>query len=87
MYAIFYTKGASKDIPKLKSAKLDKKVKVLIELLKENPFQNPPLYEKLVGDLHGAYYRRINLKHRLVYAVNEEEKAVKIISMWSHYEF
>ena len=57
-----------------------------IELLKENPFQNPPSYEKLVGDMDGLYSRRINLKHRLVYQVYEEEKTVKIVSAWSHYE-
>ena len=65
---------------------LDKNVKALIEVLKENPFQNPPPYEKLVGDLQGAFSRRINIKHRLIYQVYEEEKTVKILSMWTHYE-
>ncbi len=87
MYDIFYTKKAKLDIPKLKGAKLDTKAKALIELIKENPYQTPPPYEKLLGDLQGAYSRRINIKHRLVYEVYEEEKAVKIISMWTHYEF
>lgn len=87
MYKIVYTKKAAADIPKLKAAKLDKKAKALVELIKEAPFQNPPPYEKLQGDLSGAYSRRINLKHRLVYSVYEEEKTVKIISLWTHYEF
>lgn len=87
MYSIVYFKKALKDIPKLKSAKLDKKTKALIDLIRENPYQNPPPYEKLVGDLQGAYSRRINIQHRLVYSVEEETKTVKIISMWSHYEF
>lgn len=87
MYKIFYTKKVSNDIPKLKSAKLEKKTKALIDLLRENPYQSPPPYEKLQGDLSGAYSRRINIKHRLVYAVFDNEKAVKIISLWTHYEF
>ena len=87
MYSIVYTKKAVNDIPKLKSAKLDKKAKTLIELIRENPYQTPPPYEKLQGDLQGAYSRRINIKHRLVYEVFEEEQTVKIISLWTHYEF
>lgn len=87
MYKIVYTKRAVNDIKNLKSAKLDKKAKVLIELVKENPFQTPPPYEKLLGDLKGAYSRRINIKHRFVYEVLENEKTIKILSMWSHYEF
>ena len=87
MYQIFYTKHAAADVPKLKAAKLDKKAKALIDLLRERPFQNPPPFEKLQGDLQGAFSRRINIKHRLVYQVLEEEKAVKILSMWTHYEF
>lgn len=86
MYQILYTKTATKDIPKLKSAHLDKNAKNLIELIKENPYQTPPVYEKLVGDLNGAYSRRINAKHRLVYQVYEETKQIKIISLWTHYE-
>jgi len=85
-YSIVYTKRAAADIPKLKSAKLDKKAKALINLIHETPFQNPPPYEKLVGDMQGAYSRRINIKHRLVYEVIEEIKTVKIISLWTHYE-
>lgn len=87
MYSIVYTKVAVKDIPKLKSAKLDIKAKNLINLIKENPFQSPPPYEKLQGDLQGAYSRRLNIKHRLVYEVVEAEQTIKIISLWTHYEF
>ena len=87
MYNIVYTKKAINDIPKLKSVKLDKKARALIEIIKENPYKTPPTYEKLMGDLTGAYSRRINIKHRLVYEVLEEEKTVKIISLWTHYDF
>ncbi|MCQ2800046.1 MAG: Txe/YoeB family addiction module toxin [Bacilli bacterium] len=86
MYKIVVSKQAIKDFPNLSSAGLAKKAKASIELLKENPFQNPPSYEKLIGDMEGLYSRRINLKHRLVYQVYEEEKIVKIVSAWSHYE-
>lgn len=86
MYQIVYTKKVVKDIPKIKSIGVADKVKKLIEVIKENPFQNPPPYEKLVGDLQGAYSRRINIQLRLVYQVFEQEKIVKIISVWSHYE-
>ena len=86
MYKIYYTKTAIKDIPKLKSAHLDITAKSLIEILKKNPFQNPPPFEKLQGDLRGAYFRRINIKNRLVYQVIEKEKIIKILSLWSHYE-
>ena len=81
-----YTKIAIKDIEKLKSAQLEDKAKDLICLIKENPFETPSLYEKLVGDLKGLYSRRINKKHRLVYEVFEEEKIIKILSLWTHYE-
>ena len=87
MYKIFYTKTATKDIPKLKAAKLDKKAKALIDLIRETPYQTPPPYEKLVGDLQGTYSRRINIKHRLVYTVSESSKAITILSLWTHYEF
>ncbi len=87
MYKIEYHKRAIKDIIKLKENNLDKKTKKLIEvLLKENPFQNPPPYEKLTGDLKGLYSRRINIQHRLVYKVNEQENKIQILSMWTHYE-
>lgn len=87
MYSIVYTKKSIKDINNLKQSGLDKKVKSLIEIIKENPFKIPPSYEKLQGDLQGAYSRRINIKHRLVYEVFENEKIIKVISMWTHYEF
>ena len=86
MYRIVYTRDAVKDIPKLKATHLDAKAKALIELLRENPYQSPPGYEKLVGDLQGLFSRRINIQHRLVYQVLEEEKTVKIVSLWTHYE-
>jgi len=84
MYRIVYTKAAAADIPKLKAAHLDKKAKQLIEVLRENPFQNPPRYEKLRGNLLGACSRRLNIQHRLVYQVLEDEHIVKIVSMWTH---
>ncbi len=86
MYKVFYRKQAVKDVPKIKSAGLNEKLKRLIEVIKEDPIKTPPPHEKLVGDLKGAYSRRINIQHRLVYQVYEEEKAIKILSIWSHYE-
>ena len=95
MYRIVYEKQAVKDIKNLKSARLDEKARKLIELIKENPFQNPPPYEALVGNLQGVYSRRINIQHRLVYQVYNEpvemngimyEGTVKIIRMWTHYD-
>jgi Txe/YoeB family toxin of toxin-antitoxin system len=77
---------AEKDAEKIKQAGLKSQAEDLLSLIKENPFQNPPSYEKLVGDLNGAYSRRINIKHRLVYQVHTGEKVVKVIRMWSHYE-
>ena len=85
-YKIVYTKDAQKDIPKLKAVHLDVKARVLIEVPKKNPFTAPPPYEKLLGNLDGAYSRRINIQHRLVYEVLEDIRTVKILSMWSHYE-
>ena len=86
MYAIVYTKTALKDIPKLKAARLDGKALTLIDVVRVNPYQTPPPYEKLVGDLSGLYSRRINGQHRLVYEVFEQELTIKIVSLWSHYE-
>ncbi len=86
MYKIVYTKTATKDIPKLKGAHLDEKAKALIEIIRNDPYQMPPPYEKLVGDLNGAYSRRINIQHRLVYEVYETEQTIKILSLWTHYE-
>ena len=86
MYKIVYTKTAAKNASKLKVVHLTEKAKALIEILRENPYQNSPPYEKLTGDLLGAYSRRLNVQHRLVYQVYEEEQTVKILSLWTHYE-
>ena len=86
MYKIVYTKTALKDIPKLKAVHLDSKAKALIDLIRENPYKTPPGYEKLVGDLQKLISRRINIQHRLVYEVYEEERIIKIVSLWTHYE-
>lgn len=85
-YKVLYSKLALKDAKKLTSANLDKKAKELIEIIKKDPFQNPPPYEKLVGNLNGSYSRRINIQHRLVYEVREEDKLIRVSRMWSHYE-
>lgn len=86
MYSIIYTKRAKNDIPRLRAAGLEKKARAFIELLRENSYRTPPSYEKLKGDFQGAYSRRINVKHRLVYEVFDDEQIVKIISLWTHYE-
>jgi Txe/YoeB family toxin of toxin-antitoxin system len=86
MYKVILSKKAVKDVKKLKSVGLSDKARKLIELLKENPSMTPPSYEKLSGDLDGMYLRRINIQHQLVYTVNKEEKIVKVLRMWSHYE-
>ena len=85
-YEIYFTKQALKDAKKIEQAELKPKVKRLLEIVREDPFANPPPYEKLVGDLQGAYSRRINIQHRLVYQVIKEQRAVKILRMWTHYE-
>ncbi len=85
-WKVVFTKQAQKDAKKIASSDLKKKASVLIEILKTNPFQVPPPYEKLIGDLSGAYSRRINIQHRLVYQVLNEEKIVKVLRMWTHYE-
>ena len=81
-----YTKQAQKDAKKLASSNLRGQAERLLEILKRDPFSNPPPFEKLVGDLSGSYSRRINIQHRLVYQVYVEERTVKIIRMWTHYE-
>jgi len=81
-----YSKYALKDAKKLSAAGLKDKAQVLLDLLERDPFRNPPPYEKLVGDLKGAYSRRINIQHRLVYEVFRQEKTVRILRMWTHYE-
>ena len=83
---LFYTKQAQKDAKKLASANLRAQAERLLEILEKDPFTNPPPFEKLLGDLDGAYSRRINIQHRLVYQVYSEENAVKILRMWTHYE-
>ena len=85
-WQLIYAKDAQKDAQKLSSAGLKAKAELLLAILQENPFQNPPPYEKLVGDLSGAYSRRINIQHRLIYEVLEQQQVVKILRMWSHYE-
>ena len=87
MYKVEFHKRALKDIEKLKENKLESKAKRLVEIIKENPFQNPSPYEKLVGNLEGFISRRINIQHRLIYQVLEDKKVIRIISLWSHYEF
>lgn len=86
MWEILYSKHALKDSKKIIESGLKEKTKNLISILEIDPFQNPPPYEKLIGDLSGAYSRRINIQHRLVYQVFEKEKAVRILRMWTHYE-
>lgn len=95
MYRIVYTKQAIKDIKNLKSVGLEKRAKELIEIIRMNPFQNPPAYEGLVGNLSGFYSRRINIQHRLVYQVYSEpvtieeieyKGTIKIVRMWTHYD-
>jgi Txe/YoeB family toxin of toxin-antitoxin system len=85
-WKLVFTKQAQKDAQKLTVAGLKPKAKHLLDILTENPFQNPPPYEKLIGDLSGAYSRRINIKHRLVYEVLEQDGIVKVLRMWTHYK-
>jgi Txe/YoeB family toxin of toxin-antitoxin system len=85
-WKVVYTKQAQRDARKLAAAGLKPKAEELIELLRRNPFETPPPFEKLVGDLSGAYSRRINIQHRLVYQILEQERTVKVIRMWTHYE-
>ena len=85
-YQLLYTKAAQKDAINLKAAGLKDKALQLLAIVSENPLQNPPPYEKLIGDLTGAYSRRINIQHRLVYQVLEAEKIVKVHRLWTHYE-
>jgi len=85
-WELIYTKHAQQDAQKLSAAGLKEKAQALLAVLRDNPFQNPPPYEKLVGDLFGAYSRRINIQHRLVYQVLQDQNVVKVLRMWSHYE-
>lgn len=86
MWSLVYTSQARKDAKKLSSAGLKQTAQALLDIIRQNPYQNPPPYEKLVGDLSGAYSRRINIQHRLVYQILEQEKIVKILRLWTHYE-
>lgn len=85
-WKLVYTKQAQKDAKKIASSGLKEKAAEILKLLEDDPFQTPPSYEKLVGDLSGAYSRRINIQHRIVYQVLEDINTVKIIRMWTHYE-
>lgn len=85
-WRLVYTRQARKDARKLAASGLKDKAQELLDLLKQDPFRKPPPFEKLVGDLSGAYSRRINIQHRLVYQVLEEERTVKVLRLWTHYE-
>jgi len=85
-WKLVYTKKAQKDARKLSQSGLKKKASFILEILAQDPYSNPPPYEKIVGDLAGAYSRRINIQHRIVYQIYDNEKVVKIIRMWTHYE-
>lgn len=86
MWTVVFTKQAQKDAKKISSAGLRPKTEKLLEILRNNPYQNVPPFEKLLGDLSGAYSRRITIQHRLVYEVLESEETVKVLRMWTHYE-
>lgn len=86
MYKIIYSSQAQKDAKKASEKALKNNIQKIINILQNNPYQNPPPYEKLIGDLSGTYSRRINIQHRLIYQVYENEKVVKVIRMWTHYE-
>ncbi len=85
-FELYYTKQAQKDAKKLSSSGLKPKAQRLLDIISENTFQNPPPYEKLIGDLSGAYSRRINIHNRLVYQVFEESRVIKVLRLWTHYE-
>jgi len=85
-WKLYYTKQAQKDARKLASSGLKSKAQELLQIIAQDPFQNPPPYEKLIGDLAGAYSRRINIQHRLVYQVLEVDNAVKVLRLWTHYK-
>ena len=86
MWRVVFTKQAQKDAKKIDAAGLRTKAEKLLDILRENPYKTPPTYEKLLGDLSGAYSRRINIQHRLVCQILDNEKVVKVIRMWTHYE-
>ncbi|MBL0702054.1 MAG: Txe/YoeB family addiction module toxin [Desulfosarcina sp.] len=86
MWKIVYTRQALKDAKKLSASGLREKAEKLLKILRVNPYRTPPPFEKLIGDLAGAYSRRINIQHRIVYQVIDNEKVVKVIRLWTHYE-
>ena len=86
MWRVVFTKQAQKDAKKLAAAGLRSKAEKLLDILRENPYKTPPTFEKLLGDLSGAYSRRINIQHRLVYQILDNEKVVKVIRLWTHYD-
>ena len=85
-YKLLYTRQSKKDAKKLKGTHMAKKAKELLEIITENPFADPPPFEALVGDLKGAYSRRINIQHRLVYSIDEDEGLIRVLRLWTHYE-
>lgn len=86
IWKVVFTKQAQKDAKKLSTSGLKSKAEEIIDILKTNPYQNPPSYEKLVGDLSGAYSRRLNIQHRILYQIINDDKIVKVLRMWTHYE-
>jgi Txe/YoeB family toxin of toxin-antitoxin system len=86
MWQLYYTKQAQQDARKLASSGLKNKAQNLLSIIQQDPYQNPPPYDKLVGDLSGTYSRRINIQHRLVYQILETKKSIKVLRLWSHYE-
>lgn len=86
MWDLYFTRQARKDAKKLAAAGLKENAEALLDLLRDNPYHAPPPYEKLVGDLAGAYSRRITIQHRLVYQILEQRKAIKVLRLWTHYE-
>ncbi len=85
-YKLVYTRQAKKDAKKLKGTHMAKKAKELLEIISDEPFADPPPFEALVGDLKGAYSRRLNIQHRLVYSINEDDGVIRILRLWTHYE-
>ena len=86
MWELYFTRQAKKDARKLAAAGLKEKAEALLAIIQDNPYQTPPPYEKLVGDLSGAFSRRINIQHRLVYQVLDDQKTIKVLRLWTHYE-
>ena len=85
-YKLVYTRQAKKDAKKLKGTHMAKKAKELLEIISDEPFVDPPPFEALVGDLKGAYSRRLNIQHRLVYSIDEDDEVIRVLRLWTHYE-